>query len=151
MHVLMALLGLLIGLMVGINHSQAQGRNIEAVEYSWQVIRVVDGDTVQFQAPWVPAPIPQRISVRVFGVDTPEKGHRAQCPREAALGQRATEYTTRAITSASNVTVMLREWDKYGGRVLGDIMIDGQSLRAALIREGLAREYFGEAKTSWCN
>ena len=151
MHVLMALLGLLIGLMVGINHSQAQGRNIEAVEYSWQVIRVVDGDTVQFQAPWVPAPIPQRISVRVFGVDTPEKGHRAQCPREAALGQRATEYTTRAITSASNVTVMLREWDKYGGRVLGDIMIDGRSLRAMLISEGLAREYFGEAKTSWCN
>ena len=151
MHVLMALFGLLIGLMVGMNHSLAQGRNIQPVEYSWQVIRVVDGDTVQFQAPWVPAPIPQRISVRVFGVDTPEKGHRAQCPREAALGQRATEYTTRAVASASNVTVMLREWDKYGGRVLGDIMIDGRSLRTMLISEGLAREYFGEAKTSWCN
>lgn len=151
MRMLMALLGLLIGSMVGINHSFAQGRNIEAVEYSWRVIRVVDGDTVQFEAPWVPAPIPQRISVRVFGVDTPEKGHRAQCPREAALGQRATEYTTRAVASASNIIVMLREWDKYGGRVLGDIMIDGRSLRAMLISEGLAREYFGEAKTSWCN
>lgn len=151
MHLLVALLGLLAGLVVGMNQSHAQGRNIEAVEHSWRVIRVVDGDTVQFEAPWVPAPIPQRISVRVFGVDTPEKGHRAQCPREAALGQRATEYTTRAITSASNVTVMLREWDKYGGRVLGDIMVDGRSLRASLIREGLAREYFGEAKTSWCN
>jgi endonuclease YncB( thermonuclease family) len=46
---------------------------------------------------------------------------------------------------------MLREWDKYGGRVIGDIMVDGASLRTMLIREGLAREYFGEAKTSWCN
>jgi endonuclease YncB( thermonuclease family) len=147
MHILMALLGLIIGM----NTALAQGRNIQPVEYSWSVIRVVDGDTVQFAAPWVPAPIPQRISVRIFGVDTPEKGHRAQCPREAALGQRATEYTTRAVTSASRVTVMLREWDKYGGRVIGDIMVDGTSLRTMLIREGLAREYFGEAKTSWCN
>jgi endonuclease YncB( thermonuclease family) len=147
MRILMALLGL----MIGINAALAQGRNIEPVEHSWRVIRVVDGDTVQFEAPWVPAPIAQRISVRVFGVDTPEKGHRALCPREAALGQRATEYTTNAVATASRVTVMLREWDKYGGRVLGDIMIDGRSLRTMLIREGLAREYFGEAKTSWCN
>ena len=150
MRILMALLGLIIGLMAGMNTALAQGRNIEPVEYSWRVIRVVDGDTVQFEAPWVPAPIAQRISVRVFGVDTPEKGHRAQCPREAALGQRATEYTRNMIASATNVRVALRDWDKYGGRVLGDIIIDGRSLRTSLINEGLAREYFGESKTSWC-
>ena len=146
MRILMALLGL----MISINTALAQGRNIEPVEHSWRVIRVVDGDTVQFEAPWVPAPIAQRISVRVFGVDTPEKGHRAQCPREAALGQRATEYTRNMIASATNVRVALRDWDKYGGRVLGDIIIDGRSLRMSLINEGLAREYFGESKTSWC-
>jgi len=129
----------------------ALGRTPEAVAYTWKVIRIVDGDTVQFEAPWVPAPIAQRISVRVYGVDTPEKGHRAQCPREAALGQRATDFTKNLIASATNIQVMLMDWDKYGGRVLGDIMVDGQSLRAMLIREGLAREYFGEAKTSWCN
>jgi endonuclease YncB( thermonuclease family) len=67
------------------------------------------------------------------------------------MGQRATDFTKNAIASASNVQVMLMEWDKYGGRVLGDIMIDGRSLRSSLIAEGLAREYFGEAKTSWCN
>jgi hypothetical protein len=74
MHILMAILGLITGLMVGMDTSVAQGRNIQPVEHSWSVIRVVDGDTVQFAAPWVPAPIPQRISVRIFGVDTPEKG-----------------------------------------------------------------------------
>ena len=115
------------------------------------MIRVVDGDTVQFEAPWIPAPIAQRISVRVYGVDTPEKGHRAQCPQEAIMGQRATDFTKNAIATASNVQVMLMDWDKYGGRVLGDIMIDNRSLRSSLIAEGLAREYFGEAKTSWCN
>ncbi len=129
----------------------AFGRTPEAVAYSWKVIRVVDGDTIQFEAPWVPAPIAQRVSVRVYGVDTPEKGHRAQCPREAAMGQRATDFTKNLIASATNVQVMLMDWDKYGGRVLGDIIIDGRSLRSSLITEGLAREYFGEAKTSWCN
>ena len=129
----------------------AHGRTPEAVAYTWKVIRIVDGDTVQFEAPWVPAPIAQRISVRVYGVDTPEKGHRAQCPREAALGQRATDFTKNLIASATNIQVMLMDWDKYGGRVLGDIMVDGRSLRSSLIAEGLAREYFGEAKTSWCN
>lgn len=129
----------------------ALGRTPEAVAYTWKVIRVVDGDTVQFEAPWIPAPIAQRISVRVYGVDTPEKGHRAQCPQEAIMGQRATDFTKSAIASASNIQVMLMDWDKYGGRVLGDIMIDNRSLRSSLIAEGLAREYFGEAKTSWCN
>jgi endonuclease YncB( thermonuclease family) len=42
-------------------------------------------------------------------------------------------------------------WDKFGGRVLGDLLINSQSLRAALIANGFAREYYGEAKQSWCN
>ena len=129
----------------------ALGRTPEAVAYTWKVIRIVDGDTVQFEAPWVPAPITQRISVRVYGVDTPEKGHRAQCPREAAIGQRATDFTKNLIASATNIQVMLMDWDKYGGRVLGDVLLNGQSLRAMLIQNGFAREYYGEAKTSWCN
>jgi len=131
--------------------SQAFGREIEPVKYDWKVIRVVDGDTIQFEALWIPDPLPKRISVRVYGVDTPEKGHRAQCPREAAMGQQATDYTRSLIASSSNVQVLLRDWDKYGGRVLGDVLVDGRSLRSSLISQGLAREYFGEAKTSWCN
>jgi endonuclease YncB( thermonuclease family) len=43
------------------------------------------------------------------------------------------------------------DWDKYGGRVLGDVILDGKSLREMLIEKGYAREYYGEAKTSWCN
>jgi endonuclease YncB( thermonuclease family) len=43
------------------------------------------------------------------------------------------------------------DWDKYGGRVLGDVLLNGQSLRGMLIANGFAREYYGEAKTSWCN
>jgi hypothetical protein len=36
--------------------------------------------------------------------------------------------------------------------MLGDIILDNNvSLRALLIKNGFAREYYGEAKQSWCN
>ena len=89
--------------------------------------------------------------MRVFGVDTPEKGFRAQCPSEDQRGQAATQFTKNAVASAQKRQVVLYGWDKFGGRVLGDIILNGQSLRTMLIKNGFAREYFGEAKQSWCN
>ena len=118
--------------------------------YDWPITRVIDGDTVGVQAAWLPDPLKKELSVRIFGVDTPEKGHRAGCPEEAARGLAATEFTKKAILSSKQRVIMLRGWDKYGGRVLGDVILDGQSLRAMLITNGFAREYYGEAKTSWC-
>lgn len=118
--------------------------------YDWNITRIIDGDTVEFDAPWVPDPIKKKISVRVYGVDTPEKGHRAQCEKEALAGAAATEFTKKAVAGAKKHQVALIGWDKYGGRVLGDVLLDGQSLRAMLISRGFAREYYGEAKTSWC-
>jgi endonuclease YncB( thermonuclease family) len=87
----------------------------------------------------------------VFGVDTPEKGFRAQCASEDQRGQAATAFTKQAIANAQKRQIVLMDWDKYGGRVLGDVILNGQSLRAMLIANGFAREYYGEAKTSWCN
>ena len=40
-------------------------------------------------------------------------------------------------------------WDKFGGRVLGDLIIDGKSLRQLLLDNGYAREYYGDKKQSW--
>ncbi len=119
--------------------------------YDFPITRVIDGDTVAFQATFLPPPLKQELSIRVFGVDTPEKGHRAMCPSEAQRGEAATAFTKNAITKAQKRQVAIADWDKYGGRVLGDILLDGQSLRMMLIQNGFAREYYGEAKTSWCN
>jgi endonuclease YncB( thermonuclease family) len=129
----------------------AQPRQRAGVTYDITITRVVDGDTVAFHAPFLPAPLKQELSIRVFGVDTPEKGHRAQCPSEAARGAAATEFTKKLIAAAQQRQMVLMDWDKYGGRVLGDVLLNGQSLRAMLIQNGFAREYYGEAKQSWCN
>jgi endonuclease YncB( thermonuclease family) len=63
----------------------------------------------------------------------------------------ATQFTKQLVQSGRQFQVTLYGWDKFGGRVLGDIIVDGQSVRAGLIANGLAREYYGEAKQSWCN
>ena len=128
----------------------AQPKQKPGVVYDAVITRVIDGDTVAFQADFLPAPLKKELSIRVFGVDTPEKGHRAQCPSEAQRGEAATAFTKAQINASSNRQIVLMDWDKYGGRVLGDVVLDGKSLRQLLIANGLAREYYGEAKTSWC-
>lgn len=121
------------------------------VTYDAKITRVIDGDTVAFEATFLPAPLKPELSIRVYGVDTPEKGFRAGCPSEAARGEAATAFTKAQINASTHRQIVLIDWDKYGGRVLGDILLDGQSLRTLLIQNGFAREYYGEAKSSWCN
>ena len=128
----------------------AQPKQRPGVTYDAVITRVIDGDTVAFQADFLPAPLKKELSIRVYGVDTPEKGFRAACPSEAQRGEAASAFTKHAVESAQKRQVVLMDWDKYGGRVLGDVILNGQSLRVMLIQNGFAREYYGEAKTSWC-
>jgi len=123
----------------------------KGVTYDAQIVRVSDGDTVVISAPFLPAPLKPELAVRVFGVDTPEKGFRGQCDSEKARGEAASAFTKNAVKNTKRHQVILYSWDKFGGRVLGDMILDGVSLRAELIRNGHAREYYGDAKQSWCN
>ena len=128
----------------------AQPKQRPGVTYDAVITRDIDGDTVAFQADFLPAPLKKELSIRVYGVDTPEKGFRAQCPSEAQRGEAASAFTKQMIAASQQRQVVLMDWDKYGGRVLGDVILNGVSLRQQLIINGFAREYYGEAKTSWC-
>jgi endonuclease YncB( thermonuclease family) len=123
----------------------------QGVTYDANILKVSDGDTVVIAAPFLPAPLKPQLAVRIFGVDTPEKGFRAKCESENQRGLAASEFTKMAVAASTQRQVVLYDWDKFGGRVLGDIILNGQSLRSMLIANGFAREYYGEAKQSWCN
>jgi len=120
------------------------------VTYDATIVRASDGDTIVIAAPYLPAPLKPEIAVRIYGVDTPEKSFRAKCESEKVRGEQSSEFTKLLINSTKKHQVVLYGWDKFGGRVLGDLILDGMSLRNLLIKNGFAREYFGEAKTSWC-
>jgi micrococcal nuclease len=121
-----------------------------ALATPYEITRVIDGDTVEIAVDFLPSPLPPKLSIRVMGIDTPEKAPRAQCDSEAALAKKASAFTKDAVANALEVDVVILKWDKYGGRVLGEVYLDHQSLAQSLISAGLARPYEGEAKQSWC-
>ena len=121
-----------------------------ALADQYEITRVIDGDTVEIAVDFLPEPLPPKLSIRVMGIDTPEKAPRAQCDAEADLAKKASAFTKNAVANALEIDVVILKWDKYGGRVLGEVYLDHQSLAQSLISAGLARPYKGEAKSSWC-
>lgn len=118
--------------------------------YNWPVSYVVDGDTVKVFIASLPDKL-NPISVRILGIDTPEKGDKASCKKERELAEQATNYTRMLIFSAKKVEfVNITGWDKYH-RILAEVIVDGKNLGTLLIQEGLAREYKGGKRASWCN
>lgn len=118
------------------------------------VTRNLDGDTVEASCrAWIGWDV--TTLVRVRGIDTPEKAPRAKCSDEAALAIKATKLTKDALPPGTRIYLSKIENDKYGGRIVADVVYDtplvtGRWLADQLIEAGLARRYDGKAKGSWC-
>jgi micrococcal nuclease len=124
--------------------------SVSAGKSNYKITRVIDGDTIEFRAEFLPAPLKPVLSLRIVGVDTPEKGSHSHCELEAGMAQEATDFTKSLVEKSSDQVIIIKGWDKYGGRVLGDVFLDGKSLRTSLLDKGFARPYFGNKKQSWC-
>ena len=122
----------------------------QAADYSWPVVRVVDGDTVKVDAGADLPPELASLSVRLRGVDTPEKGRLAKCDAERRAAAAATAFAEAAIGRARVIVVRDPAWGKWGGRVIADLVLDGASLSAALLEAGHGRAYRGGKRRSWC-
>lgn len=118
--------------------------------YHWPVHHVIDGDTIAVIAVGDFPPELSRISVRVAGIDTPEKGHRAKCAREQFMGNVATTLTKRLVAGADAVWFTDLKYGKWAGRVLAKVWVDGKDLGAMLLKAGLARPYNGRKKPDYC-
>lgn len=121
--------------------------------YDMVVSRVIDGDTVVVEAPWLLPELGDTISIRILDIDTPEKGARAKCEKEAKLGEIATRFAQDTLPPGTVVQVIAEslQWDKFGGRINADIFIGDESFAQMQIDRGYARQYDGRAKQSWCN
>ena len=106
-----------------------------------------DGDTCYVIAPTLPEPL-QKMSVRILGIDTPEI--RAECDEEKKLALKARELANKLFKDATKIEFANLKWDKYGGRVLVDVYLDGKSYKDEIINSGLAKPYDGGTKESWC-
>ena len=115
-----------------------------------EFIRNYDGDTLTVNIPDVHPLLGSRISVRVFGVDSPEKRGTKPCERDRARD--AQKLTSSLLKKAKRVDLRNIQRDKYF-RVLAEVWADDISIADALIKNGLAYPYSGGTKfteVDWC-
>lgn len=116
---------------------------------SAKVTKILDGDTVRITAEILPGHYVM-TDIRIGEIDTPEKKGRAKCDAEAALAEKASAATSNLI-EGKTVLLYNVQFEKYGGRVLGDVRTEnGSSAAQNLIDKGLAKPYGGGTKQSWC-
>ena len=113
------------------------------------VIRVVDGDTIEVRAKiWLGQYIV--VLVRLRGIDAPEIGGRAGCDAEAAKGAKALARMEELAVGAVQIGNVSH--DKYARRVDAEVTNgDGLDLGATMLAEGLARPYDGRIPARWCD
>jgi endonuclease YncB( thermonuclease family) len=111
------------------------------------VLTVLDGDTFEARVHVWPG-LAVTTKVRLRGIDTPEL--RARCAEERVKAEAARE-ALRRLLAEGQVDVRQVSVDKYGGRVVADASTrTTPSVAQALIKAGLAREYAGARRESWC-
>jgi endonuclease YncB( thermonuclease family) len=124
------------------------GKTANVQDREYKVTRVIDGDTLEIQVDFLPQELGNTLKLRVLGVDTPEKKSTCESERNRAL--EATNFVKDLVDNAKKIEIQLKKWDKYGGRVLGEVIIDGKKLSEILIEKGYAVPYFGHKKEGWC-
>jgi micrococcal nuclease len=108
-----------------------------------------DGDTVTVSIPDVHPLLGRKISVRLYGIDTPEMYSSDTCERDAAL--KAQRLVRELMTGSGRIDLENVQRDKYF-RILADIRVDSGSVSGILLAKGLAYPYFGGTKKriNWC-
>lgn len=102
---------------------------LTSIAFSWQgkVVHVTDGDTL------IVLKDRKEVDVRLYGVDTPEKGQPS--------GTKAKRFTA-SMAANERVEVEVKDQDRYG-RVVALVYIegDGECLNVELVRSGHAWVY----------
>ncbi|NCN27816.1 thermonuclease family protein [bacterium] len=108
-----------------------------------------DGDTITVEIPGVHPLLGKSISIRVLGLDTPERRTKDPCEKKAAVIVKA--LVENKLKRAKRIDLMDVKRGKYF-RVVARVIADGQDLSKAIFQSGLAYEYDGKTKSAvnWC-
>ena len=118
-------------------------------EYNCNIVRVVDGDTVDVDIDlgfgiWV-----RNERIRLFGIDTPES--RTRDLREKFYGKYAAEYLSGKLGESSTLRTHKDRAGKFG-RILGEFIVydnysdSFMSVKDMMIRDFIAVPYHGQSK-----
>ena len=108
--------------------------------YNAEVIRVVDGDTIQARVDlgfetW------KVVKIRFYGINTPES--RTRDLEEKLLGLAAKDRLIQLLNSNDNKFILQSHGVGKYGRCLGELFVEDLNVNQQLIKEGHAVEYHG--------
>src|SRR6056300_1408820 len=116
--------------------------------YRCNVLKVVDGDTVDVDIDLGFGIWQKNERVRIMGIDTPESRTRDKIENKFGLAAKARLKSLLGPKPVLRTTISKKGEDMKGkfGRVLGDFLIEGKPVSEIMCREGHAVAYFGGAK-----
>ncbi|MFC1818923.1 thermonuclease family protein [Thermodesulfobacteriota bacterium] len=107
-----------------------------AFAWSGKVVGITDGDTIK-----VLNPENNQVKIRLYGIDTPEKGQ--------AYGQAATKHLASLI-AGKTVEVEPVDTDRYG-RTVAIISYDGRNINEQMVTVGYAWVYRKYCDRPFCS
>jgi len=138
-----------LGLLIAITYAHA----FTTIRYNAVVVEVTDGDTIVVSIDGFPVPF-NPIAVRFNGIDTPESRFGvmgAKCALEKELGLQVKIWMKEKLPPGSKVTIIWSGIHEKYGRLLGNVLFNGEDLSNTLISKGWAVPYFGQTKVkNWC-
>jgi len=109
------------------------------------ILRLKDGDTFVVRAQIWPQHFIE-TTIRLRGLDTPEKHGKCEAERRRALEAEA--FLDRL---PKEVILTDIDHDKYGGRYDSTVLLpDGRDLAGLIISAGYGRAYQGGKRRGWC-
>ncbi len=116
-----------------------------------KVVDVYDGDTFTVLIPFGGEFL--KLKIRLLGIDTPELNPRGKGTTETITEKEAAKVVrdnVKELILGKQMNVKLTKWDKYGGRVNGELYISGDyTLSDHLYIKGYAKKYNGGKKEEW--
>jgi len=101
-------------------------------EELYEVLKVVDGDTIQIRFNG------KKERLRLIGIDTPESVHPDET-KNTENGRIASEYAKSLLEGKSvSLEFDVEERDQYG-RLLAYVYVDGEMINKKLIKDGYAQ------------
>tara|TARA_B100000900_G_C20514186_1_gene689337 strand:+ start:397 stop:822 length:426 start_codon:yes stop_codon:yes gene_type:complete len=117
-------------------------------EYKCNIVKIVDGDTVDVDIDlgfgvWL-----KDERVRIMGIDTPESRTRDKVEKKFGLASKAKLKSLLGKTGVLKTQVNKNGEDMKGkfGRILGDFQVGVRMVTEILCEEGYAVPYFGGSK-----
>jgi len=117
-------------------------------EYKCNIVKIVDGDTVDVDIDlgfgvWL-----KDERVRIMGIDTPESRTRDKVEKKFGLASKAKLKSLLGKTGVLKTQVNKNGEDMKGkfGRILGDFQVGARMVTEILCEEGYAVPYFGGSK-----